>query len=339
MKLPNIKIESFIKKPDHGVKAVLLYGSDAGLVATRSKQMLAAVVDDLSDPFRVVQFLFNDVKDEPARLSDEINAMSLMGGRRFIRVVDAPASMPEEIGAAILSSKNDTLVVFEAGELAPTSALRKFFEKEPDIVAMPCYKDDAASVRRVVEGRLRECGFSWDSDAINYLTKSFSGDRLVILSELEKLITYMGDDKKITMASVKDCVGDNVESSLDELCMAVAYRDLEQIEKNLNRILVEGVGAIAPIRIILRYFFRLQQVRAEIASGINNQQAIANLRPPIFFKQIDTFKSHLQIWNEKAIDNMIEALVKLEGECKHSGSQPELLLSRFLCVVIAKKKL
>lgn len=339
MKLPNARIEGFVKKPDSGVKAVLLYGPDAGLITTRSRQMLVAIVDDLSDPFRIVQFLFDDLKDEPSRLRDEINAMSLMGGRRFIRVVDASASMSEEIGEAIISSKSDTLVVFEAGELAPTSTLRKFFEKEPDILALPCYKDDAASVRRVVEGRLREGGFSWDNDAINYLTRSFAGDRLVICSEVEKLITYMGADRKITLESVKDCVGDNVESSMDELCMAVASRDLEQIEKNLNRILVEGIGAIAPIRIILRYFFRLQQVRAEIANGESDQQAIAKLRPPIFFKQIDAFKGHLQIWNSKAIDKMIEALLKLEIECKQTGSAPELLLSRFLCVVVARKRL
>jgi len=338
MKLPNARIESFSKKPDNGIKAVLLYGPDAGLVATRSKEMHVAVVDDLSDPFRTVQFTFSDIKDDPARLADEINAMSLLGGRRFIRVVDAPASMPEEIGDAILSSKSDTLVVIEAGELVPTSSLRKFFEKEPEVVALPCYQDDAGTVRRVAEQKLRASGYSYDGDAIAHLTNSFAGDRLVIESEVSKLITYMGDNKNITLDDVKNCVGDNAESSLDVLCMAVASRDLAQIEKNLNRILVEGIGAIAPIRSIMRYFFRLQQVRAAINDGMNEQMAIANLRPPIFFKQVDIFKSHLKIWNTGAIENMLVALVKLEAECKQTGSPAELLLSRFLCVVIARKQ-
>ncbi len=338
MKLAHAQIENFARKPANGIKAVLVYGPDSGMVAQRSRQMLVATVDDLSDPFRVVQFAFDDIKDDAARLADEINAMSLLGGRRFIRITDSPASLPNELAEAILSSKSDTLVVFEAGELAPTSSLRKFFEKEPNIAALPCYKDDIAAVRQVVQTRLRENGFSCESDAIAYLTRSFAGDRLVILSEVEKLITYMGADKNITLENVKACVGDNVESSLDELCFAVAARDLAGIEKNLNRILVEGMGAIAPIRAILRYFFRLQQARGAMATGMNEQQAISTLRPPIFFKQMDSFRGHLKIWNEGALVNMIVALNKLEAECKQTGSPAELLLSRFLCVTIARKQ-
>jgi DNA polymerase III subunit delta len=338
MKLPNARIETFSKKPDSGVKAVLLYGPDAGLVATRSRDMLAAVVDDLSDPFRTVQFTFKDIADDPARLADEINSMSLLGGRRFIRVMDAPAAMPGAVGEAIISGKTDTLVVIEAGELAPTSTLRQFFEKEPAVVALPCYKDDIGTVRRVAEQALRAGGYACDGDAMIYLANSFAGDRLVVASEVEKLMTYMGDNKKITLADVRQCIGDNVESSLDDLCLAVASRDLVKIEKNLNRILSEGMGAIAPIRSIMRYFFRLQQVRSAMENGTNEQQAIATLRPPIFFKQVDIFKGHLRIWNNKAIDNMLDALLGLEVECKKTGSPAELLLSRFLCVVIARKQ-
>ncbi len=337
MKLPPARNESFAKKPDAGVKAVLVYGPDSGMVAQKSRQMLLATVDNPADPFCVVHMSFDDIKNEPARLADEINAMSLMGGRRFIRIMDAQASMPEEIGAAILSSKSDTMVVFEASELAPTSSLRKFFEQEPSIVALACYKDDIGAVRQVVQGSLRENGYAPDNDAVNYLTNSFAGDRLVILSEVEKLITYMGAEKRITIDDVKACVGDNVESSLDELCFAVAARDLVQIEKTLQRIFVEGMGAIAPIRAILRYFFRLQQARSFMASGADEQQAVSMLRPPVFFKQVNGFKAHLRIWNVGAIDNMIIALNKLEAECKQTGSPAELLLTKFLCTVIAKK--
>lgn len=338
MKLPFARIETFAQKPDSGVKAVLLYGPDAGLVAERGRQMLHATVDDLSDPFRFVQFAYDDICEDSARLADEINAMSLMGGRRFIRIVDASGGMDTALGTALLSSKSDTLVVFEAGDLAPTSALRKFFEAEPSVVALPCYKDDIGAVRKVVETRLREAGFMWDGDAITYLTRSFAGDRLVIISEVEKLITYMGDDKKITLDAVKACVGDNVESSLDELCAAVALRDLALIEKNLQRILSEGMGAIAPIRALLRYFFRMQQVRGHMALGMDEAQAMATLRPPVFFKQVDAFKGHLRIWNVGAIDNMIVALNKLEAECKQTGSPAELLLTKFLCITIARKR-
>ena len=63
----------------------------------RAAQLAHTVCEDLKDPFRVVDIAGDVLKGDPARLADEFSAMSLMGGRRVVRV--RPAG--EESAAAL----------------------------------------------------------------------------------------------------------------------------------------------------------------------------------------------------------------------------------------------
>ena len=86
MKIEPRQVEAFLKKPDPKIRGVVIYGNDDGLVAERAVALARTVCEDLKDPFRVVDIAGDVLKGDPARLADEFGAMSLMGGRRVIRV-------------------------------------------------------------------------------------------------------------------------------------------------------------------------------------------------------------------------------------------------------------
>lgn len=81
--------DSFAAKPDPKIRAVLIYGPDAGLVRERLNIMTKAVAGAVDDPFRVIEFTADVLSDDPARLPDEAAAMALTGGRRVVRIRDA----------------------------------------------------------------------------------------------------------------------------------------------------------------------------------------------------------------------------------------------------------
>ena len=89
MKIPFKQIEGFVKSPPVNMRVILIYGPDSGLMKERAKLIGGSVVPDLNDPFNVVTLSNAILADDPARLSDEANAMSMMGGRRLIRVEEA----------------------------------------------------------------------------------------------------------------------------------------------------------------------------------------------------------------------------------------------------------
>ena len=86
MKLAAARVEGFLRQPDPEIHAVLLYGPDAGLVRERAETLARGVCPDLHDPFRVAELSGGMLVSDPARLADEAAQISLMGGRRVVRV-------------------------------------------------------------------------------------------------------------------------------------------------------------------------------------------------------------------------------------------------------------
>ena len=122
MKLQGKAIEGFIARPDPKIRAVLVYGPDAGLVRDRADTLARSVVADLADPFRVAELGAKAVAGDPARLADEMAALSLTGGRRLIRLREADESTAAAFAALFAGAPaGDSLVVAEAGDLGARS--------------------------------------------------------------------------------------------------------------------------------------------------------------------------------------------------------------------------
>ena len=79
-------IDRFLKQPDAGVRACVIYGRDRGVVRERAEQLARKVVPDLDDPFGVALLTDGDIEADPAKLEGELAALSMMGGRRLVRL-------------------------------------------------------------------------------------------------------------------------------------------------------------------------------------------------------------------------------------------------------------
>ena len=86
MKIAAGQIDGFLHRPDPQIRAVLLYGPDAGLVRERADTLAKTICPELHDPFRVAELTGAVLAADPARLVDEAAQISLMGGRRVVRL-------------------------------------------------------------------------------------------------------------------------------------------------------------------------------------------------------------------------------------------------------------
>jgi DNA polymerase-3 subunit delta len=115
MKLAAARVTEFLRRPDPAVRAVLLYGPDAGLVRERADLLARLVCPDLQDPFRVAELGGAQLAADPARLADEVAAQSLIGGRRVVRVREAGDGLAKLFAGTIDEAPGDGFVVAEAG--------------------------------------------------------------------------------------------------------------------------------------------------------------------------------------------------------------------------------
>ena len=90
MKIAANRADAFARNPDDGVRAVLVYGPDDGLVRARGNALTKAVVEDPADPFRIAEVSAAGLRDAPSLIADEAAAIALTGGRRVVRFRDAP---------------------------------------------------------------------------------------------------------------------------------------------------------------------------------------------------------------------------------------------------------
>ncbi len=341
MKLTGKTIERFLAKPDPQIMAVLVYGVDAGLVHERANQLVRGAAGSLDDPFRVAVLTGKALKEDPARLADEAMAMSLTGGRRAVRIEDADddvaAILKSYLAGAKASPATDSLIVLEAEELPSRSALRKLCETADQAAALPCYRDEGASLSGVIKDKLQQEGLGIAPEALSYLSARLGGDRAVTLSELEKLALYMGaGGKTVGLADVEAAVGDSAAHAVDDLVYALSDRDMAGVERGLARSLGEGAAPISLLRAAARHFLRLQWAVGKADQG-GIEGAMRGLRPPVFFKYEDRFKAAAKRWSAGGIATALERILATEQLCKRSGSPAETLCRRVFLEIAAIK--
>jgi DNA polymerase-3 subunit delta len=328
VKVQGKRVDVFIRQPERDI--ILVYGPDDGLVRERADVLVAGAVDDLKDPFRLTVIDGSTVASDPARLVDEAAAMSLGGGRRAVRLRGAGDAVTAACEALLSAPLGDTLVVVEAGDLGPRSSLRRLFEGADNAAALPCYADSRMDVERLIVESLAAEGIEATREALAYLVSSLGADRAITRGELAKLCLYKGEPGSLSLEEARAAVGDSGATSLDDLVLAVGGGDMGALEQALNRVFSEGVSEIAVLRAVVRHFQRLHLAVGHVAGGKTADQAMAALKPPIFFKAKAGFQAQLRSWPSDRIARALGMLTEAELACKSSGPPPAAVCGRTL---------
>ncbi|MBI1326604.1 MAG: DNA polymerase III subunit delta [Alphaproteobacteria bacterium] len=327
MKLTWRDIDSFLKKPPAHIKAILVYGPDTGLIAERVQMLAKTQVADVNDPFSVSALDADNVASDKALLVDEASAISMFGGKRLVKVAGVTDKTAVSIKHYLQNAPAESFVLCDGGDLGARSALRLLFEKSENAAALPCYADDAKGASMVIRNMLRDQQFTIENDALSYLAEQTAGNRLRLRSEIDKLMVYMGDDKRITLAHALANTGNIEDESIDDLVYALGDRNFAEAEASYKRLLQEGVAPIQVTRACTSHFRRLHQVLSFIAQGASIDDAMKSLTPIVFFKLEPRFRAQLNRWNMPALARAIDAVQKLESACKKTGSPVESLIS------------
>lgn len=339
MKYTGAKVEAFLRSPDPAARAILVFGPDEGLVRERAQRLGRLAVEDLSDPFRVVEIFGSDLKSDPARLSDEALSLSFGGGRRVVWVRQTTDQSVEACKTFLhQDTPCDAMVILDAGDLNPRSKLRKLFETAKNAASIACYADDARSLPDVIRESLNRANLTADRDAMSLLVQSLGSDRSVTRGELDKLALYMGSETQVSEVHVRACIGDSAASRVDDVIFAAASGDAKKLEDALTRVLADGANPVQLVRAAQRHFQRLHMARGNMTDGMNADQAAKSLRPPVMFMQIDAFRAHLGLWSQSKLARAFDLLTQCETDCKTTGLPAEAITGRaFLALAQAAK--
>ena len=333
VRLAPSRIAAFLQRPDPEIRAVLLYGPDEGLVRERADAVARSICPDLRDPFRVADLMAAVLAADPARLADEAAQLSLTGGRRVVRVRGAGDTLAKLFAEFLESSPGEAFVVVEAGELPSRSALRRCFEAARSAAAIGCYPDTPRDLAAVIRETLAAHRVTASRDAGQFLVEHLGGDRLLTRSELEKLALYAGDGGRVEIEDARLSISDTAAIELDDAVMAAAEGDAVRVERVLGRVLQQGESPVSIIRALLRHLHRLHAFVARLGGGASIDEMLRTARPPIFFKQEDSFRRQLGLWTEARLRPLLDRVAKAELNMKTTGLPAETICREAMLAV------
>lgn len=327
MKIFPNKEKDFFKEDFNQYKAILVFGQDSSLVLDKISTLEKKVIKDEQEAsFSKISLDYTEIEQDPSILIHETQAMSLINKQKFILVENLSTSITKELKEIIASSTNEHLIVFKAGELSPSSSLRKFFESEKDLAALPCYAPDKVQIKNLVYNKAIQQNVELPHDVIDLIVKTSGGEYSTITTEIEKILCYAAGEEKITTDIAKEILSSSSEkNSYDPLIKNIIYGDYIAAEKEFSKLTYSGVHIVAISRNIANYFVKLLKAKTQIHQGMNEKEAIGSIKPPIFFKNIPEFQAGLKKYTIQDLVVITNALTKLESKCKTHNIDSKLL--------------
>jgi len=296
-------IDRFLAGPPPEVRAAVIYGRDRAIVRERANALAARIVPRPDDPFDVAVVTEGDIDGEPARLYDELSALSLMGGRRLVRLrLDDKASVDRTAAEALKAHLDgqlnpDAFFLVEAGGLGRDSTLRKEAEKATGSAVIPCYEDEAGDVARMIREGLAKDKVGLTNEALELLRNRLPHERGVARQEIERLA---------------------------------------QAQAGLRRAAQEGEGGPAAVRAMSFHLGRLRRTLTLIKSGAGAQEAAK--ASGVFWKNEKEFLRQVRAWTLPLIDDVQADLLAADRACKTSGAPDQLIAERLALTIAGRAR-
>ncbi|QCE34305.1 DNA polymerase III subunit delta [Acetobacteraceae bacterium] len=327
MKISVKETQSVLATPQkyHGM---LFYGDDIGLISERTKALAQKVSE--ADSFRLVTL----GNDEISRLAEEYGALSFFGGRRVIVLREVADTVLEPLKTVLEVTPAEDLeaplILMEGGGLTSKSRLRKYAESSSKIAAIGCYPPTGQEISDWVKRELSQRKVKLTHDAEIWLATHMEGDRALLRSEIEKFCLYADLETPLDREDLEKITGDTASADMGEAIQWALAGNYPKADAAFRRALSEGQNPIAYARVVLYQLRRLEAARENVEKGMSVAQAVAGVRPPVFWRDRDKFALSVRNWSLEGLRKAGKATLQLEKACKQNGPPAELLAWRHL---------
>ena len=332
MKLVGAGADRFCKKPDPAQWAFLLFGDDEGVIADASLSLRTALSAKRSDT-ETISLDQDQIKREPAVLFDALEARSLLGNDRLIRVATTGDKISSLLIEAMkLGEENkgrfDAKLIITAGILPKRSKLRAGFEAAKHATALHFFSDNAGDLNALMREKLAMYGVEISEDALVLFTNELPGHRGLANQEIEKLALYgHGLSRPVDVNDIRKLSTVDGEHALHELVSATLSGEIDTALSGLDRLIIAGTSPIAILRGLQRETTRLMQAHALAGSG---GEIGMKLRPPIFKQIWPAFRKLMSLWPPKRLARILERVYECESDIKIAGPTGNAIIRKLI---------
>ncbi len=321
------KVDDFLRTCDLSGGIFLFFGPDAGLVAERGRHLSERAAR--KQKTEIIPLTQSEMDETPDRLLVLAMTDSLFGPRPVIRIGGADGKLLPAL-EPLLNEPSPPLVVLEAANLTPRDKLRGRLEKAPNAWTLPCYADDQRTLNHLIEQTFANEGIAISREAKLYLGEILGNDREITRRELEKLVCFALQDKKLSLPDVQNLCADNAMVTMDRILDATGTGQPAELEKQLTRGLESGLDPQLVLISLNRHFLMLREAAASMTNGASPATAMQGLRPRPHFSRKNAIQTQLTIWNPEMLEKALADIFRATRDSRTTPLLAETLTRRLL---------
>lgn len=328
MKYAGAKAEQFCKSPHPNCWAFLIFGDDSGVADDTSRRLRSAICGDRED-IELITLDQDQIKREPVVLFDALEARSLLGNLRIIRIQtngDKIAGiLLEAIGLAEETpDRFDARLIITAGPLKKRSKLRTVIENAAHAAALHVFADEGRDIAQLTRARLKSEKIDIEDQALSVFVQDLPGHRGLANQEIEKLALYgYGLGRPLDLSDVLALSSIDADQALHELVRSVLNGHAAAAFSKLDRMTLAGTSPISILRALQRETLRLLQAHTLSKAGGDIGM---KLRPPVFRNDWPAFQAQMRIWPPKRLARILERIHDAERAIKDAGSTGDAII-------------
>ncbi|MCF6199756.1 MAG: DNA polymerase III subunit delta [Hyphomicrobiaceae bacterium] len=326
-----------IKDPQKNMLAYLIYGTDEGRISENAALLAKNWSAKFGDGGDIIRIDERSLADNPDLLAIEIRSVSMFGGYNVVRANLSNRIRPDLV-KELIGLKPQNLLIIEAGNLKPSSAMRKLFDKSKSAAALPCYPDEQRDISHLIDEEITGKGFKLSSPARKLLAQSLGTDRGISRQELIKLALYADGKENIELEDIQTTIGDSSQLAYDQLIALIMSGNAIQALAKLERLLASGQTSAGLMTMLGRHLARLYKVRAMIEGGKQSADAVASLRPPVHFKQKDALLQQVSRLNLESLKKAIHIVQETVARSRRSSNMELIGIERMILMLTRMTK-
>jgi len=201
--------------------------------------------------------------------------------------------------------------------------------------------DEGEGMRWVTETAMAR-GVKIDADAARELIDALGADLMLVASELEKLMLYAGEKRRITLADVETMVLAAKQRSLYELTDAISAKDRPRALGVLEAMLASGEGEDAAIGLLYMLARTFRQLLVIVEKNVRDSRAIwqalwQGFRVPPFAAE-DIIRQARRYPSRRELAQAIRRIARADLELRSNPPSKRLVLERLVLDLCAEPK-
>ncbi len=204
----------------------LLYGENEGLKNHVIRNILSVGYKE-----NIIRYDEVDLLSKSDIFAAEVNNKSFFDDKKIIIISRATDKVNKILEEYLDKNFEDIRIIVNAGLLDKKSKLRNNFEKKKNLICMPFYSDNNATLIKLASDFFKSKKLSISQEAMNLFVERCRGNRENLNNELSKIESFVINKKNISFEDISKLTNLSENYSYSELCDQCLVKNIKKVIK------------------------------------------------------------------------------------------------------------